>query len=150
MTMTKLTKLMNDNAMAANLTAWSSRLFISYTFLWKLKRQVNILKIWYTVCISNVPINHFIWPTFIVIIIFWQHVTFLFTTVVSGDSAEEALTLLCFIDSPVQQSGVRHCYTGTRKNLYIDKNTKVICQGFTGKQVCTDYSLSLIFLLLRS
>lgn len=39
--------------------------------------------------------------------------------------------------SSVQQSGVRHCYTGSRKNLYIDKNTKVICQGFTGKQVCT-------------
>jgi len=36
----------------------------------------------------------------------------------------------------VQQAGVRHCYTGNRKNLYIDKNTKVICQGFTGKQVC--------------
>ncbi|XP_048395377.1 succinate--CoA ligase [ADP/GDP-forming] subunit alpha, mitochondrial [Stegostoma tigrinum] len=33
-----------------------------------------------------------------------------------------------------KQSGVRHCYTGSRQNLYIDKTTKVICQGFTGKQ----------------
>ncbi|KAG9344158.1 hypothetical protein JZ751_012641 [Albula glossodonta] len=34
----------------------------------------------------------------------------------------------------LQQSGVRHCYTGSRKHLYITKDTKVICQGFTGKQ----------------
>ncbi|ELK07667.1 Succinyl-CoA ligase [GDP-forming] subunit alpha, mitochondrial [Pteropus alecto] len=35
----------------------------------------------------------------------------------------------------VQQNGIRHCsYTASRKHLYVDKNTKIICQGFTGKQ----------------
>ncbi|XP_020607089.1 succinate--CoA ligase [ADP/GDP-forming] subunit alpha, mitochondrial-like [Orbicella faveolata] len=34
----------------------------------------------------------------------------------------------------LEQVGIRHNYTGTRKNLLIDKNTKLICQGFTGKQ----------------
>ncbi|XP_056669599.1 succinate--CoA ligase [ADP/GDP-forming] subunit alpha, mitochondrial isoform X1 [Monodelphis domestica] len=35
----------------------------------------------------------------------------------------------------LKQNGVRHCaYTASRKNLYIDKNTRIICQGFTGKQ----------------
>ncbi|KAH0505564.1 Succinyl-CoA ligase [ADP/GDP-forming] subunit alpha, mitochondrial [Microtus ochrogaster] len=45
---------------------------------------------------------------------------------------EEVRDELCW---EMQQNGIRHSsYTASRKHLYIDKNTKVICQGFTGKQ----------------
>merc|ERR1712186_287750 len=32
------------------------------------------------------------------------------------------------------KNGVRSCYTQTRPNMLLNKETKVICQGFTGKQ----------------
>lgn len=37
-------------------------------------------------------------------------------------------------------------YNSTRKNLLIDGNTKVICQGFTGKQVTICYDREIHFL----
>ncbi|XP_077992522.1 succinate--CoA ligase [ADP/GDP-forming] subunit alpha, mitochondrial-like [Glandiceps talaboti] len=39
-----------------------------------------------------------------------------------------------FTRSVVQRFAVRHCYSDSRVNLKLTKNTKVICQGFTGKQ----------------
>lgn len=35
----------------------------------------------------------------------------------------------------------------TRKNLMIDKHTKVICQGFTGKQVATHHTICIARLI---
>merc|ERR1712013_780876 len=32
------------------------------------------------------------------------------------------------------KNGVRSCYTQTRPNMLLTKESKVICQGFTGKQ----------------
>ncbi|XP_055234908.1 succinate--CoA ligase [ADP/GDP-forming] subunit alpha, mitochondrial isoform X1 [Gorilla gorilla gorilla] len=55
-------------------------------------------------------------------------------TMVSGSSGLAAARLLSrsFL---LPQNGIRHCsYTASRKHLYVDKNTKIICQGFTGKQ----------------
>ncbi|XP_015753281.1 PREDICTED: succinyl-CoA ligase subunit alpha, mitochondrial-like [Acropora digitifera] len=34
----------------------------------------------------------------------------------------------------IEQTGIRHHYNNTRSNLMIGKNTKLICQGYTGKQ----------------
>ncbi|XP_034368391.1 succinate--CoA ligase [ADP/GDP-forming] subunit alpha, mitochondrial [Arvicanthis niloticus] len=55
-------------------------------------------------------------------------------TMVSGSSGLAVARLLSrtFL---LQQNGIRHgSYTASRKQIFIDKNTKVICQGFTGKQ----------------
>ncbi|CAI9170908.1 unnamed protein product [Rangifer tarandus platyrhynchus] len=49
----------------------------------------------------------------------------------SGSSGLAAACLLsrAFL---LQQNGIRHCsYTTSRKHLYVDKNTKIIFQGFT-------------------
>ncbi|VDQ10874.1 unnamed protein product, partial [Trichobilharzia regenti] len=40
---------------------------------------------------------------------------------------------LCFL-TLVLGSFRRSCYNSTRKNILLDENTKLICQGFTGKQ----------------
>lgn len=42
--------------------------------------------------------------------------------------------VLFFIVGAAARSCTRSVYTDTRPNLNITKNTKVICQGFTGKQ----------------
>lgn len=43
-------------------------------------------------------------------------------------------TCLRLVDRGVFHNACRSCYTNTRSALKVDKNTKVICQGFTGKQ----------------
>uniref|UniRef100_A0A8C2NMT5 Succinate--CoA ligase [ADP/GDP-forming] subunit alpha, mitochondrial n=1 Tax=Capra hircus TaxID=9925 RepID=A0A8C2NMT5_CAPHI len=58
--------------------------------------------------------------------------------VLSGSDKSGLLAHLLFRDvglKNVQQNGIRHCsYATSRKHLYVDRNTKIICQGFTGKQ----------------
>ncbi|XP_005003377.1 succinate--CoA ligase [ADP/GDP-forming] subunit alpha, mitochondrial isoform X2 [Cavia porcellus] len=55
-------------------------------------------------------------------------------TMVSGSNGLAAARLLSRTFF-LQQNGIRHCsYAASRKHLYVDKSTKVICQGFTGKQ----------------
>ena len=38
------------------------------------------------------------------------------------------------VPGQISPAGTRTCYAKTRPNLSIDKTTKVICQGLTGKQ----------------
>lgn len=43
--------------------------------------------------------------------------------------------LFIIFHAALTRFGTRNCYTETRPNLGINKTTKVICQGITGKQV---------------
>ena len=49
-----------------------------------------------------------------------------------------------FTGVSIEQTGIRHHYNNTRSNLMIGKNTKLICQGYTGKQVGKN-SIGLIY-----
>ncbi|GFY39018.1 hypothetical protein TNIN_31981 [Trichonephila inaurata madagascariensis] len=49
-----------------------------------------------------------------------------------------ASSVTSFMRFLLSRSITRSCYSHTRGNFNVNKDTKVICQGFTGKQVYID------------
>merc|ERR1712180_371024 len=52
-----------------------------------------------------------------------------------GNTVIMAASIRCLTKTVAagSKNGVRSCYTQTRSNLLLNKDSKVICQGFTGK-----------------
>jgi len=63
-----------------------------------------------------------------------RRLSFLYHLVES--SVNMAATIRCLTKTLAtgSKNGVRSCYTQTRPNMLLTKDSKVICQGFTGKQ----------------